>query len=247
MGTEDDAGTRADLDAEAACSRPESIEEQTLVQLQTEGSPPQFPTSPACVEWRVMRQQAAAEGAIVLSPLPDAVRAFFGEALGRGRTSAPRTLGGSTAFLQRWTEDAPTRWQPCDACGHECWAGGRTCREGQGAFATQWFCRCCWEDWPPSQAEQWRSWDGGVSACAWTSGSSWETTMEPQTGFTAVQPVTSGYLVEPSQLQAGPVVSTAVLTHPAGLRRSALDDRGRRYYWRADDPYGTTTWKVPSS
>eukprot|EP00933_Yihiella_yeosuensis_P017932 TRINITY_DN14910_c0_g1_i2.p1 TRINITY_DN14910_c0_g1~~TRINITY_DN14910_c0_g1_i2.p1 ORF type:complete len:433 (+),score=66.93 TRINITY_DN14910_c0_g1_i2:50-1348(+) len=97
--------------------------------------------------------EAAADGAIVLSPLPKTARCLFGCGPRLRQTALPRPNGLKT-FMQGWPNgggakaskvSSAIRWQECDSCGHECWGGGRACKEGQGDSAGTWRCRCCWE------------------------------------------------------------------------------------------------------
>lgn len=100
------------------------------------------------------------ERTAIMSPLPPSARALFGE--GRPRKSpvspeAPRPKEASP-FIRGWsTGSGPmgaVKWQPCDACGHTCYGGGRPCQEGGIEFPGEWYCRCCWSHWAETEKQQ---------------------------------------------------------------------------------------------
>lgn len=102
------------------------------------------------------RRTRGREMTAVMSPVPETARALFGEGY-RQFTQEPPRPNEARAFLRGWSTGklpmGPVKWQPCDACGHTCWGGGRPCQEGEGAFQGQWFCRCCWWGWAETEQE----------------------------------------------------------------------------------------------
>jgi len=98
---------------------------------------------------------------VIMSPLPKSARALFGEGPLQQSLqflAGPPRPNNARQFLRGWSAGTgpmcAIRWQPCDACGHTCWGGGRPCQEGEMEYSGQWFCRCCFTAWAEDSAKQ---------------------------------------------------------------------------------------------